>query len=319
MRYPTTAVATSASVVQTGRWIHFAAVWEQLPKEVDGMAKTQTLYMDGVEIAQNTMAPGPLGYTTKTLYMGNAPGVAPFHGTMDDIRLYKVARSPRQVRDDATLHASYRFDENDFSGFTADSTGNGFTGALRNTKFVNEGKVGTALSFNGTNGCVEIPRSGINNVQNFALSAWFKPAPNGGATQAILDTRATEKDGGAALVLKYANNKYTAAFLVNYGMGVATTYDVALKNLNPNIWHHALLTRSGVSLTAFVDGNALDNTFAMGSSPIKNDPFSFSLGPRWIGCTAGTTRFFNDLIDQVRIYTRAMTKQSDIQDLLANP
>src|SRR5262249_10052497 len=73
----------------------------------------------------------------------------------------------------AGLVAYWRFDD----GAGTDSSGNNLNGTLVNNPSCTSGKIGNALSFNGSN-YVSVPASAAlgNLTNNFTVTAWISPA-----------------------------------------------------------------------------------------------------------------------------------------------
>jgi hypothetical protein len=95
-------VARVAANLPKGRWIHMAAV------SGPGMR----LYLNGVEAARNDFAGSFVAIANgDTNYLGRSNWVEnpDFLGELDEVRVWRTARSGEQIR--ATLHATLRGDE----------------------------------------------------------------------------------------------------------------------------------------------------------------------------------------------------------------
>ena len=115
---------TVAGNLMDGNWHHVALVWD---------GAKQRLYVDGEKKATTN-----LGGTLKisNAYLGARAGANPFIGTIDEVRLSKVARYVGAFTPDCVLAADtntvglWHFSEG--AGTTvADSSGNGHTGTLQ--------------------------------------------------------------------------------------------------------------------------------------------------------------------------------------------
>ena len=131
----------STSDVNTGSWVHVAAVW-------DGTAGTMNLYIDGISEASATSdVPTANRNAPYSITLGaiNSGGNY-YNGNIDELHFWNVARTQQQIRSDmhgvtvpaAGLVASYSFNdgvpEADNTGVTtiADSSGNGNRGTMFN-------------------------------------------------------------------------------------------------------------------------------------------------------------------------------------------
>jgi len=140
----------------TDRWVHLAGVITE-----DG---TMTLYVDGKPEAI-TKAPGLIKADPNEIMQIGRDDGSPvgdydespyFHGTIDDVRIYKRALSAAEVSsamgpdpvDKKTLVLHFPFDEGD----ARDSSGNGNTGGVGAGVRVAEGKLGDAMAFSGASG-----------------------------------------------------------------------------------------------------------------------------------------------------------------------
>jgi PKD repeat protein len=201
------------------------------------------------------------------------------------------------------LVAAYGFNEG--SGATAkDDSGNGNTGTIEGASWVAGGRYGKALSFNGVNSMVSIATSASLNLSKaMTLSAWVYPT----ATQS----------GRRTIILKEANAyslyasssagplRPAAGGTVN-GQG---TY-VYGPSPNPvNAWTHLALTYDGATLRFYVNGTQV-------ASQARAGAFQINANVMRIGGTYINSEFFKGLIDEVRIYNRALT-QSEIKTAMA--
>jgi hypothetical protein len=187
-----------------------------------------------------------------------------------------------------------------------DISGNGNTGTIYGATSVS-GKFGSALSFNGVNNFVNVPDSDTLNfgtTTNFTITCWLNVAQSGvyqyflakdygspGSWELFIDStnvlRFGSSDGGASLV---------------------GTTNVADAN-----WHFVsvVCTRNGQA-QLYVDGKTDGFPRNMvGGSVSSNAPLR-------MGSNGGGNGWFKGLIDEVRIYSRALTP-AEIQTEFQNP
>jgi len=109
-----------------------ARLWHHVAATLQRSARTLTVYLDGVQVAQGVLGAETLGNTLPVQIGRSGPQSGKyFHGRLDDVRIWNVARSA------ADIASSYR---SELSGSQA--------GLLANWKF-NEGVGSTALDSAG--------------------------------------------------------------------------------------------------------------------------------------------------------------------------
>ena len=200
------------------------------------------------------------------------------------------------------LVAAYGFDEGSGTS-TADQSGNGNVGALSNTLWSATGKFGSALSFNGSNARVNVNDSASLHFTNgFTLEAWIRP-------NALSDW--------ATVVLKERTGYYAEALYADTDTGkpsahVYTSSDHELRgpsSLPVGSWSYVTATYNGSTLALWVNGTQVASQAVTGTI-IANT------GPLRIGGNAIWGEYFNGLIDEVRVYNRALNAteiQGDMQ------
>ncbi|MDA0180308.1 DUF4082 domain-containing protein [Solirubrobacter phytolaccae] len=190
------------------------------------------------------------------------------------------------------LVAAYGFDET--TGATATDTVNHNDGTIANATRVVDGRFGRALSFNGTNSVVGVPHApALNLTAGMTLEAWIKPTTLNSWRSVILK----EQVGSLAYAL-FANTD------ANVPAGhIFTTAELgapAPAGLPLSTWAHLTMTWDGATLKTFVDG-------AQVGSQAAPAPLVTSAGQLRIGGDSVRNGWFNGLIDEVRVYNRALT------------
>jgi RHS repeat-associated protein len=203
-----------------------------------------------------------------------------------------------------SLVAAYGFNEA-AGNVLQDVTGNGHHGALAGQTWV-AGKYGGALSFDGTFVTVE-DSSLLDLTSSMTLSAWVRPL----ATQPMWPT----------IVLKERPNGLSYA-LYSEWPGTAPTVCVGLLNSPEDCaygggapldtWTYLAGTFDGSVQRIYVNGE-LAGSFGR-ATPAQPSDEPLRIG----GNTIWPTELFTGLIDEVRIYARALS-QLEIQNDMSTP
>ncbi len=209
----------------------------------------------------------------------------------------------------ASLEAAYGFDEG--AGTTAaDASGNSHTGLLvSGPQWTTAGKYGSALAFDGGNANhVRVDTLALP-TGDFTWSAWVKAS---GFTD-YNNILGGYSNGDAEIELSTHTNGAIRVWFDGAGP-VITTAPV----LGTNTWHHVALRREGSLLTLVIDGAQLPSTFTDGSSLSFNCPFLIGIDVDGPGCSGGLNNSLSGVIDEVRVYSRALSL-SEIQDDMNTP
>ncbi len=204
--------------------------------------------------------------------------------------------------------ASYSFQEG-AGTTTADSSGNNNTGTLSSGVSWTLGKIGNAVSFNGTSGNITVNDApSLDFAGSFTLSGWIKPAALSGAQTILIK----ESTSGCAYFLQTVDNEIDSGF--NNGSG-CVEHRTTTANLTAGNWYHvaSVLDRSTNTFKIYLNGNLILNASET-QAPVSNtQPLVFGMS----GCNACGNERWNGAIDEVQLYNRALSA-SDIQQLF-NP
>jgi hypothetical protein len=198
----------------------------------------------------------------------------------------------------------WKFDE--LSGTTAaDSSGLGNSATLVNSPTWTTGKVDGALSFNGENTYVNCGTdSSLNMANSLTICAWIYPESFGqGGWGRIVDRG--NGSSGYSFYLDSANNviKYVA-----YGNNTISSLGQVI---SVNNWQHVAVVYddSSGTVTFYVNGQQA------GTTGYTVSPLGPSDNPAVIGIRGyDLSRAFDGLIDDVRIYNRAL-RPDEISDM----
>jgi hypothetical protein len=215
--------------------------------------------------------------------------------------------------DTLTGLAYWKFDEG--SGTTtADSSGNGNTGTLTGSPVPawTAGYRQNALSFDGTQNYVSVPHTAALNAYPITVTAWFKTSVTTSA-QSIVNKYVSASMNGynvflynGGLCAWYFTNGTTNNAIYDSSSGGNCTLSPGV-TVNNNTWHHVAFVVDTVANGGgklYVDGALKATRNWTGSAGATTTTQGISIG-RYTG--SGGTPYFPGLIDEVRIYGRALS------------
>ena len=200
----------------------------------------------------------------------------------------------------AGLVAAYTFAEGTGTT-TADVSGNGNAGTLAGgTAWSAAGRFGRALSFDGVNDLVSVAdAASLDLTTGMTIEAWVNPvALSGWRTVALKAV-----PGGLSYALYAHDGAPRPAGTVNTGGSDLSAIGTAALPLNT--WTHLAVTFGSGTLRLYVNGVLIGTRAVAGS-------LTTSANVLTIGGNGVWSEWFGGLIDEVRIYNRALT-QGEIQ------
>ncbi len=205
----------------------------------------------------------------------------------------------------------WSFNGDDIAGTTAyDRSGQGNNGTLTNGPVKTDGKVGQALSFDGTDDYVNVgtTSTAFDFATNLSGSAWIKTSSNSETVVAYNGNSAIVHMSVGSTTSGGTANKFVMVLRTNSGSSSVFNSNTTV---NDNVWHHIAFTRntSTQKVGLYVDG-VLDSE----SSYTDTDTINTSGGGHRIGFYTTGAYPFSGAIDEVRVYNRALTT-SEIQSL----
>ena len=177
---------------------------------------------------------------------------------------------------------------------TKDESNFGNNGIIHDATLVN-GKVESALSFNGLDNHVEVPDSESLKTSTFTIDFWFYRRSHDANYEGLIDKWTQAYQG---ILIESCRDGRIRVILGRGGSD--SNYSVLYSSvLNNNMWHHLVLTYDELNATLYI--NAMAN-------PSVSTTFEASQNSLLIGCRQrGVTGYFDGIIDEVRIYTRALS------------
>ncbi|HYH54730.1 MAG TPA: LamG-like jellyroll fold domain-containing protein [Solirubrobacterales bacterium] len=274
--------------------------WSHLAFTYDGA--TMRLYINGELVgsqAQSTPPPtgeGPLAIGCNPLYPED------FDGLIDEVRIYDRALDAGEIAADKVTPlqtpprepvASYSFDAGE--GAVAEDFAGGHDGAIEGAEWSDRGRFGSALLFDGPETCVTVPHAeDLQLSEEMTVEAWVKP-------DALVDQPIIYKSAwgnlGYAMGISYFNTA-KAEGLIGEGPGKYEDV-VSPEAIEENVWSHIAFTYDGTTMRLYVNGTLV-------ASQAQSTPPPTGEGPLAIGCNPLYPEDFDGLIDEVRIYDRAL-------------
>ncbi len=207
------------------------------------------------------------------------------------------------------LVAHYAMDETSW-GSVLDSSGNGFDGIAYN----GADTVGTSCrygQFDGINDYIEIPHDdALNGSTALTYVAYIRADSWSGTNQIIAKSVHGGGSGRAQMGLFSEGGVFKGRAETNDGrIGIQTTLPAPLGD-----WVHVALVFDGTSLTIYQDGvNVANTSFSATTLKQTTDPLNISK-------RVGTSQYyFHGLMDDVRVYTTALTQQEIIALMASVP
>jgi len=159
------------------------------------------------------------------------------------------------------------------------------------------GKIGQALSFNGSTSVIEGPSSFASTYfgNNFTISAWVKSTDTSTNGKTIISTYAGFGGNEVDLTFKHSGAHQQIGL-----MGFFTNAD----SLPNGKWHFVTATRNTAGLeTIYVDGAQIDQTSGTSGTLTYTSNNQLVIG----GDNSGNNPTMNGTLDDVRIYNRVLS------------
>jgi chitodextrinase len=192
------------------------------------------------------------------------------------------------------LVAAYSFDAG--SGTTVkDDSGHGNTGTISDATWSSSGYHGKSLSFNGTSSLVRIPDSAsLDLTTGMTLEAWIRPSAISGLWRTVI---IKEMPGELAYALYAKGDTSAPVGIVNTG---AEQFARGTTTLSTRGWQHLAATYDGSVGRLYVNGTQVSSVATSGPALASNGNLDIGGNNVW-------REWFNGLIDDVRVYNRALS------------
>ncbi len=258
----------------------------------------------------------PIGLCATSLFVALALSVASILPTKT-----KAASRPKSRLSAAALNPTilYSFDEN--LGVTAnDTSGHGNTASLVNGANWAAGKYNSGINFDGSNDYVSAGSgASIDQLTQITAMAWIYPRTAGQFTSGDFFNK--RGNSGSGWRFDISSNRLEIGFSVDY-----TSDLVALSNVSAiilNTWNHVAVAWDGTpnasNVKLYVNGVEVAHSRDFDATgPRVNDSSNNLI----VGNNNGTDQTFDGIIDEARVYDRALSQaeiQADMNTQIGNP
>ena len=202
------------------------------------------------------------------------------------------------------LVASYTLD-----GDVLDSSGNGHDGTTVGEPAFVEGQVGMALDFDGVDDLVELGK--LDVVGQITLAAWIKP-DDFEINDARIITKAQEWGGDDHWWMLSTISETSLRFRLKTDEGPTTATLISDPVLETGVFTHVAATWDGSTMRIYKDGVEVASQDKGGTAVAVDPEVSAAIGSQPSDAFASdpshVVKFFDGLIDDVRIYSRALSE-----------
>jgi hypothetical protein len=199
---------------------------------------------------------------------------------------------------DEGLVAHWKFD--DGSGGTATDSAGTNNGTLNGNPTWTAGRIDGALSFDGTGDYVSLAPISVLTGDTVTAQAWIRVSDLTGSNPILTQNIfSMTKDG---YYFQVSGSRPTF-YVIN---GFTSAQAISPEIINADQWYHVAGTNDGSNLKLYVDGLLKSSVSSTGFTGVNNNAY--------IGSDSISGLYYTGLIDDVRIYNRAVS-ESELQDI----
>ena len=279
----------SDTVAEAGKWFHLAATYN---------GKGCDLYINGVREAGFSAMTGTLNKTDEPMMIGAyTPGhPGKFSGIIDEVKIYDRELSADEIRYNYEgLIAYYPFDKGAVTAELAMDVVGGNDGIISGAPAAVAGIFGDALKFNGTDDFISLGKDFMEGWGSLTVEAWINIAdfPH--------DLKVIGSDKKLALEIDNPDDKKVrwVTRLAEWGWQTAIYSEASVE---AGVWYYLAATYDGKGQSLYINGQKVASVSAMPGTLNVRDADMI------IGAyTAGHTGKFSGIIDEVKIFNRALS------------
>jgi hypothetical protein len=155
---------------------------------------------------------------------------------------------------------------------------------------------GCSIQFDGANDYVNIEHNILPKlVKNFSVSAWVYSNVSGGQ-YGIVSTNGYPN--GWTMYMRHGPQFSFIGYINGSSIGTKTTPS---GRISENNWYHVIYTYDNEKIKGYVNGELKHESNLTGDFDVNNNILKIGYGPN-----LGSPLFWNGLIDEVRIYEKAL-------------
>jgi hypothetical protein len=308
-------IVENVSLGDSGGWTYWAAVRSSTDFQdntfyhVVGTKNGNNLaiYVNGVKERElNALSGYTVNYNyNTTVWVGKGPSGI-FNGLIDEVRIYNRALSAEEIKthyqaglDKLGLVAYWAMDENgETTAYDNQSTNNGTLVNSPTWKSSSDCVSGSCLGLNGSNQYVDCGNDeSLDITEAITVEAWIRPNVGTGQ-QGIIGTHAFNT--AYSMYVRHAPGNDVAVMFTDLN---GTRHYVIAGTLTYGEWYHLVGTFNGTVMKLYI------NSVETGQE--QTDSATRNFQGVYIGYTQGiaTPVYYNGLIDEVRIYNRALSAE----------
>ncbi len=186
-----------------------------------------------------------------------------------------------------------------------------------------QGTGGASIDFGGADSYVDFGNPSKLHLATYTLECWFRQDGSGKS----ISTGSGGMTRVIPLVVRGRDDGETANTDINFFLGIDTTQNVlafdfeegvggskpslnhplfGITPITNGVWYHAAATYDGTSMRLYLNGT-LDNEIAV-SQPVDASSNAYASIGSALNSTGLPSGFFNGVIDEVRIWNRALSQ-----------
>jgi hypothetical protein len=290
---------------------------------------TSICYLDGVLINSTPGSTAVIGSNTMNLLIGkanwsniNSPN---FNGVIDEMQIYDRGLTSTEITQiysgtcqaDLTTGLVAKYD---FSGNANDLSGNSLNGTVTGATLTTDrfGNANSAYLFNGTTDNISVSDNSLLNFQStnkFSISYWINPTTLSNSQLSVIINKqtgsGTNQDGWNSNI----ESNFSSTYRIQNGTSTSNcTMGSSASSISTGQTYHITQVYDNGTSYIYINGVLADQTAC--TALIGDNTSNMLIGKAtW---TFSNTKGFHGIIDDVRIYNRALTV-CDVDSLYNEP